>query len=136
MRQRAASCRDRLDAPLFKDRAARAQWEVTDAERSPDLSGTDRPKALTARRITDGGGPRTRRPRCGGLLSYTGSGVVPHGAARRRRAALAALGEGHPQPGHSTVVVLDQPVHGELAFGADASPPVTAEAERGESLTA
>ncbi|CAO0828284.1 hypothetical protein SMICM17S_06362 [Streptomyces microflavus] len=51
MRQRAALCRDRLDAPLFRDRAARALWEVTDAERSPALSGTDRPKALTARRI-------------------------------------------------------------------------------------
>ncbi|CAO0828323.1 hypothetical protein SMICM17S_00885 [Streptomyces microflavus] len=44
MRQRAALCRDRLDAPLFRDRAARALWEVTDAERSPPCPAPIGPK--------------------------------------------------------------------------------------------
>lgn len=42
MRQHAALRRVELDAPHFTDRAARALREVTDRERSPDLSGADR----------------------------------------------------------------------------------------------
>ncbi|GGS59423.1 aminoglycoside phosphotransferase family protein [Streptomyces griseoviridis] len=42
MRQHAALRRVELDAPHFTDRAARALREVTDRERSPDLSDADR----------------------------------------------------------------------------------------------
>ncbi|MEW2077343.1 phosphotransferase family protein [Streptomyces sp. NPDC012403] len=42
MRQHTALRRVELDAPHFTDRAARALREVTDRERSPDLSGADR----------------------------------------------------------------------------------------------
>ncbi|WP_333777936.1 phosphotransferase [Streptomyces sp. IBSBF 3136] len=42
MRQHAALRRIELDAPHFTDRAARALREVTDLERTPDLSDADR----------------------------------------------------------------------------------------------
>lgn len=44
MQQHAALCRDRLDAPHFTDRAARALWEVTDATKGMAVLGFRTPE--------------------------------------------------------------------------------------------